>query len=106
MATVSACAQFIREVMDRRGLKHLEVGRRLGHTRNGTVSGVIRGERPVPLEHLEEWVKALELVADEARTFRRLAIRSYAPKYVQDLVDELDTLKEKVERFERDEPSE
>lgn len=101
MAAVSACAQFIREVMARRGLKQLHVGQKLGHQRNGSVRGVVEGLRPLPLDAMEDWVRALELSTEEARVFRRLAIRSYAPQYVQDIVDELDSLRAKVEGFER-----
>jgi len=101
MAAISACAQFIREVMDRKGLKQLTVAQVLGQTSNGAVRGVIKGLRPLPLEAVEAWVKALELSTEEARAFRRLAIRFYAPRYVQDLVDELDTSHEQLEELRK-----
>lgn len=87
--------------MERRGLTQLEVGRRLGHQRNGSVRGVIKGLRPLPLDALSDWERALDLSAEEARTFRRLALRSYAPPYVQVILDELDVAKDQAADLKR-----
>ncbi len=102
MAAISACAQFIREVMARKKLTQLEVGQRLGHQRNGSVRGVIKALRPLPLDAIGDWANALRLSPEEARIFRRLALRSYGPPYVQGLVDEIDALTAKIEAYERD----
>ncbi len=102
MADWEACARFIRDVMERKKLKQLDVGRRLGHRRNGMVRSVSLAKRAMPLDDVEQWVKALELSEEDARAFRRLAIRSYAPEYVQQLVDKIDRLEAKVKAFEAD----
>jgi hypothetical protein len=60
----------------------------------GTVSQVLSGKRGVPLNNLNAWVEAMPVTAEEKASLYALALRQWAPDYVQDMLNDMDTLRE------------
>lgn len=73
------------------GLSQLELSKRLGHSNNGLVSRVVRGDRPVPLEDIELWAKALRLEGDVRERFIRDAEDQHTPPRILKNIREIES---------------
>lgn len=84
--------RFLAKTLEESGVSAREIGRRLGHSSNGLVTGVIKGKSPIPLAQLDEWTAALGLEGEAAAEFRRLALAEQAPQ----LAAEYEQLRQQV----------
>lgn len=60
----------------------------------GTISNVLAGKRGVPLNNLNAWVDAMPLTATEKAILYSQALREWAPDYVHEILDDLDTTRD------------
>lgn len=60
----------------------------------GTVSQVLAGKRGVPLNNLDAWTGAMPVTAEEKANLYNLALREWAPDYVQHILNDFDTATE------------
>lgn len=84
-------------LLRRADMSALRYAKALGHTGNGAVSAVLKGERPVPLDSLDTWLDALPGITppERERLFYQ-ALQDYGAAPVQALVREVHELRREL----------
>ncbi len=91
MSNASFRRQLAATIMEK-GLTLNAYSRLIGHDSSGMVTQVLSGDRPFPLDDLDEWLRPLWLSRAARRSLRRLAYESYAKPHVLRLVNSVDQL--------------
>ncbi len=81
----SALGTYIQARLTTLGLTVRAFGRKLGVT-SSYLSKVIKGDRPVPYDRIDDWSTALGLGASAAAEFKELALLALSPVEVRELV--------------------
>jgi len=84
-------------LLEKKGISQAELAEKLGHPNQGLVSNVINQRRPPPLDDLMRWLDAIGVDDREKMRLYRLAMRAYAPKYVQGILETLDKCTTRVQ---------
>lgn len=89
------------QVLARRGMGVTEYGKRIGHANGGLVHKVLSGEKVLPLENISAWLDALELSDEEYGAMYLEALKNYAPRYIIDIINAMDSVVRDFERLWR-----
>ncbi len=90
LADVATFRELYSALMAANGKTQLDVGRAIGYSTNSMVHDVIvaEGKRktPLPIERLEDWIKALgETTPEQRDRLRESAFQDYATPWMRDL---------------------